>query len=89
MHAAFGIKVPWERPRFFHVCGREYRQGGELRDPATTYTFRIRPTVFELPIPMPDVAPIEGVLEWGGCPLQVLLELDDETVVYAFIQGGP
>lgn len=89
IHATFGINVPWDTPDFFHVCGREYREGGALRDPETTCTFWLHPTVFDLPIPMPDVAPIPGRADWGGCPLQVVLERKDGDVVYAFIQGGP
>lgn len=68
---------------------RRYDQGGILRNPDTTYTFYVRPTVFDLPIPMPEVSPIPGVADWGGCPLQVVLERRDDVVVYAFIQGGP
>lgn len=90
IHETFGINLPCETPDHFHVCGREYRLGGPLGDPSRTYTFTARPTVFDLPIPMPDVAPIDGSMEWGGCPLQVLLERDEGDVeVYAFIQGGP
>jgi hypothetical protein len=90
IHTAFGINAPWETPDFFHVCGREYRLGGEERDPRTVYTLTVNPTIFDLPIPMPDAAPIEGSLGWGGCPVQVVLErADGDHVVYAFIQGGP
>lgn len=89
IHKTFGINTPWDTPDFFRVCGREYRQGGALRNPDTTYTFRRHPTAFDLPIPMPDVSPIPGVANWGGCPLQMVLERRGDAVVYAFIKGGP
>jgi hypothetical protein len=89
IHDAFGINVPWDTPDFFSLCGRRYDQGGALRNPDATYTFWIRTTVFDLPIPMPEVSPIPGVADWGGCPLQVVLKRKDGDIVYAFIQGGP
>ena len=89
IHTNFGINTPWDTPRHLPVCGRRYDQGPPLRDPQTTYTFYVHPTVFDLPVPIPDVSPIPGVMNWGGCPLQVVLDTNHGEVVYGFIQGGP
>lgn len=89
IHEAFGTNTPWDTPEFVQVCGRRYDLGGIPGDPATIYTLYAQATVFDMPIPMPEVSPIPGEPNWGGCPLQVVLKRKAGDLVYGHIQGGP
>ena len=90
IHTKFGIILPWETPEHIHLCGREYEEGGPRTFPdEDTPVTTLRATIFDRPIPLPDVAPTDQGLPYGGCPVQVILHLSNRDVVYGFVQGGP
>jgi hypothetical protein len=90
IHTAFGVILPWQTPKHINVCGRQYREGGlPFIADADTRVLTLRATVFDLPIPLPDLEPTDSGLPYAGCPIQVVLVLRDRQVLYGPPQGGP
>ncbi len=87
VHRAYGINLPWERPKHLDICERRY-DVVEGYDAPEGETLRLSPTILSLPVPLPDLHPDESG-PYGGCPWLVILELRDREQRYAPVQGGP
>jgi hypothetical protein len=88
VHRAYGINLPWERPAHLDICERRYDLAAGYDAPEAE-TLRLAPTVLALPLPLPELHPDQGSRPYGGCPWLVVVELRDEELRYAPMQGGP
>jgi hypothetical protein len=90
IHVTFGIIAPWQTPRHIDVCGHQYREGGSAFGPDSgARVLALDSTVFQLPIPLPDLHETDIGLPYGGCPAQVILRVGGLSIVYGFVEGGP
>jgi hypothetical protein len=89
VHRAYGINLPWELPRHLDICERRYDGGFDRYPVPESRTLHLTPTVFLLPLPLPDLHPDDPSQPYGGCPALVILKLGDREIVYAPMQGGP
>ena len=89
VHRAFGVNRLWELPRHFDLCEIRYDRVTGFPDVPTARTLHLAPTIFRLPLPLPDVRPDAAGGTNGGCPSLVVLDLPDGGIEYAHVQGGP
>src|SRR4029078_13345505 len=84
IHRTFGIELAWQTPDHIVVCDRRYKpvHPGYIALIHVGTVLDLRPTVFALPIPLPDLHPFDSS-PYGGCPSAVVLHLDRGDRVYA------
>jgi hypothetical protein len=88
----FGTWLPWVTPERINVCGRtydRYNAGGEALG-ADAYIATFDATLFDLPIPLPDLQPTRTSLPYAGCPARIDIVRGDGVIAsYGPFQGGP
>ena len=91
IHRTFGVELAWQAPKHIVVCDRRYKPVGQefLTLVRVGTVLDLRPTVFELPVPLPDLRPFDSGLPYGGCPAALVLHLARADLVYAPLEGGP
>jgi len=89
VHRAYGVNLPWERPRHLDLCEIRYDLVTDFPDVPAADTLHLAPTIFELPLPLPDVGRDQPGGPYVRCPALVVLDLHDGPVEYAHVQGGP
>ena len=88
----FGTWLPFVTPDRIDICGRRYDRyeaAGEIlgSDP---YIATLHATLFDLPIPLPDLQPTRTSLPYAGCPARIDLVRGERRIAsYGPFQGGP